>query len=228
MNSRTDAPRVVLASRSPRRRELLQLLVPSEQIEVVPPQDPNEPGFDGLHDQRAIDAQLRTIASEKYTDVANQLRSRQMATRERESHVIIAADTAILVGNNSDQLVALGQPPDDDTYAETVLGWFRDYLLGRTHWAVTGMCVGCGTEPSHICIVRTEVRFRSGLDRLAARYIASGEPRGKAGGYAIQGAGSLFVESIHGSLTNVIGLPLNELSQMLEECGVDIMPARST
>jgi septum formation protein len=209
--------RFILASRSPRRRELLGLVVPTGRIVVVPPQDSSEAGFEGLHNLRAIQSRLAEIARKKAEDVAHQLSSADRATRGSERQIIIAADTAVVATGPDGHLHVLGQPPADDTWQAVVRAWFRDYYSGRTHLALTALCVRETAGRLVERIVSTEVTFIADVEKHLEWYIETEEPRGKAGGYAIQGAGSIFISNVTGSLTNVIGLPLETLLDVFEE-----------
>jgi septum formation protein len=217
------SPRAILASRSPRRKELLQLLVPAECIEVVPPRDSNEAGFSGLHELPQIEARLAEVARAKAYDVTDQIRATSGAT-PADCPLVIAADTVIVVSDSAGRSHVLGQPPDDDTWPEIVRSWFRDYYAGQTHLALTGLCVQTETQKIEQ-IVRTEVTFTSDVDRHLDWYLSTGEPRGKAGGYALQGAGSIFVTNIAGSLSNVVGLPLEVLWEILKSLGILTNPS---
>ena len=118
---------IVLASRSPRRRELLDSILPHHPITVQPPTDSREPGFEGMNDWNSIRKQLEDIAVMKYEAV-------RKALAEASSHtdcIVVAADTAIVAGERDGQLVVLGQPPDDANYAICVDQWFREHLIGR-------------------------------------------------------------------------------------------------
>jgi septum formation protein len=212
-----DRLRIILASRSPRRKELLRLLVPPESIEVLPPRDAEEAGFIGLYDLPSIEARLIEVACTKAADVSDQLRPRTSSQAEQPDPIIVAADTVIVVQDAAGRSRVLGQPPDDETWPDVVRSWFREHYAGRTHLALTALCVL--SEPSfrRVCIARTKVTFTSDVDLLLEWYLSTGEPRGKAGGYAIQGAGSVFVTRIEGSFSNVVGLPLEELRDILNE-----------
>jgi septum formation protein len=217
----------ILASRSPRRRELLGLVVPAEKIVVAPPRDAAEAGFDGLHELSAIENRLAEIARAKAADVAGQFTTtglRATATRL----MVIAADTAIVVAGGDGKLHVLGQPLGDNSWSQTVRRWFRHYYAGRTHLALTAVCVHELGGRSVERIVKTEVTIIPDVERHLEWYIGTGEPRGKAGGYAIQGAGSIFVSNVTGSLTNVIGLPLEALLDVFEEVQVDTKRQIST
>ncbi|TWU14292.1 Maf-like protein YhdE [Symmachiella macrocystis] len=204
--------RVILASRSPRRRELLAHLVAEESIQVLPPRSAEEAGFDGLRDWASIKSQLLNIAGDKCDDVCEQL-----AESGAAFHTVVAADTVGVCGDKDGNLVVLGQPPEDSNWQETVAGWFRDYYFGREHTVLTGLCVADASGARVECIATTQVAMVAEDDELLNWYLTTDEPRGKAGGYAIQGAGSMFVESISGSLSNVIGLPLELLREILNE-----------
>lgn len=208
---------VVLASRSPRRRELLGLLIPPDCIAVLPPRDSTEAGFDDLHDIGLIERRLQEIARAKCKDVTAQIANRSHQLPYDRVDAVIAADTTIVATDAAGRPVVLGQPPEGEAWGDVVRQWFREYYAGRTHLALTGLCVTAGDGRSWERVVRTEVTFRPDIDRFLDWYLASGEPRGKAGGYGLQGAGSLFVTRVEGSLSNVIGLPLEALFEILEE-----------
>jgi septum formation protein len=199
--------RIVLGSRSPRRRELLSLIVPPERIIVCPPSDAAEPGFEKLRTWPEIETQLAGIARMKNDDVSGQL--------EGVWSAVLTADT-VIVGQNSDgALQALGQPPENDAWRETVREWFRRYYFGRSHTAVTALCVTFFGGFRQERLVKTDILFRADAEPFLDWYLSTDEPKGKAGGYALQGAGSLFVERIEGSPSNVVGLPLRETFEIL-------------
>jgi septum formation protein len=215
--------RFILASRSPRRNELLGRIMPAGQIAVVPPRDADEAGFAGLRDLPEIERRLAEIARKKATDVAEQLAA-ERSSRTTAPRVVIAADTAVVVTGVDGILHVLGQPPDDDSWRDVVRRWFREYYAGRSHRVVTALCVLAPGRAAIERVVTTEVTMIADVERRLEWYIAGGEPRGKAGGYAIQGAGSIFVSHVVGSLSNVIGLPLEALLECLEELKIDVRP----
>ncbi|MGE5195462.1 MAG: Maf family protein [Deltaproteobacteria bacterium] len=210
----------VLASRSPRRRELLGWLVPADRIVVVPPRDAAEPGFAGLCELAAIQRRLAEIARQKGADVADQLSMKD--ARDRGGYIIIAADTTVVAAGADGALRVLGQPPEDDSWKNTVRQWFREYYAGRTHRALTALCVHGPRGRIAERMVSTEVTFIADVESRLEWYIGTEEPRGKAGGYAIQGAGSIFISQVTGSLSNVIGLPLEALLDVLTELQIDV------
>jgi septum formation protein len=227
----------------------LGLVVPADRIIVVPPRDASEAGFDGLHDLAAIETRLAEIARVKADDVADQLgpmwplqvtsleprplgsggtqplpdgRSSRRPSFPDEQQVVIAADTTIVATGADGKLHVIGQPPDGDDWKEAVRTCFRDYFAGRTHLALTVLCVRTSDGRTTERLTSTEVGFIADVEKHLEWYVETGEPRGKAGGYAIQGAGSIFVSHVTGSLTNVIGLPLEALLSAFEELHIDV------
>ncbi|MBS0265156.1 MAG: Maf family protein [Planctomycetes bacterium] len=212
----------VLGSRSPRRRDLLSLIVPVEHILVRPPRDPAELEFDGLTSAVAIEARLIEIAQAKFADVQDQLSEARPESNQSRRCVVIAADTTIVVPQRDGSLHVIGQPPADDSWKTVVRGWFQAQFAGRTHAAVTSLHVGIVGGPVVRRLVRTEVEFIADVDRYLEWYLNTGEPIGKAGGYALQGAGSVFISKVTGSLSNVIGLPLEALWDCFSELQIDV------
>ncbi len=215
--SPTTWPKIVLGSRSPQRKSLLELIVPASSIVVRPPTSHAEPGFEDVHDWPGIEHRLQEIVRFKIDDVL-----RQCATVQGESHdIVLCADTVIVAQDHRDALAVLGQPPDDDTWRETVRGWFLRYYRGQTHWAATAICVASSDRSGncHECIVKTAVTFDAFDEALLDWYLSTEESRGKAGGYALQGAAAVFVNRIEGSPSNVIGLPLRETLELLHQAG---------
>ena len=187
-------PVLRLASASPRRRQLLELIgVPH----VVTPADIDETPRAG---ETGVDYVLR-LAREK-----------PGAIRARHADLpVLAADTTGHVDGH------ILQKPADEADCIRMLG----LLSGRAHQVFTGLCV-TGTAPPALTVATSEVTFRDiSRDEMRA-YWASGEPRGKAGAYAIQGFGAVFVSNIAGSYTGVMGLPLFETAQALRLHGVPV------
>lgn len=211
---------IVLASRSPRRIELLQLIVPPERILVHPPASSEEAGFDGLTSLPQIIQQLLNIARHKHDQTEAQL------NQERQAYAaIIAGDTIVVATDDAGQRVVLGQPAPGPDQNALVRRWFREYYAGREHLVLTGVCLSLvqnAIPVSRQFVVTTTVRFHTDVDRWLDWYLQTGESSGKAGGYAIQGAASLFVDQVTGSLSNVIGLPIREVQAALWELGLDV------
>ncbi|WP_018138173.1 MULTISPECIES: nucleoside triphosphate pyrophosphatase [unclassified Thioalkalivibrio] len=180
---------LLLASASPRRRELL------EQVQLVfevAPMDVDETPLPG----ESPEALVERLAIAK-AEVALE--------RGIPGQWVLAADTVVALGDE-----ALGKPVDFAD-AESML----QRLSGGEHRVVSGMALCRPGESMRACTVTTRVRMRPLTPSDIERYWATGEPRGKAGAYAIQGRGAAFVEWIAGSYTNVVGLPLFELEQWL-------------
>lgn len=212
--SRPPQLRMVLGSQSPRRRALLAGLLGGERFDVVSPRLEAEPDFKGLTTLEAIDERLLHIARLKYCDVTEQLAG------EGVSACVVAADTIIVGVDDAGRPAVCEKPQEEIAHAAATLEhWFGNLYAGRWHLAKTGLCVGVG-ESVRTRIVTTEVWFRQDAAKYVPWYLQTGEPFGKAGGYAIQGVGSLFIEGVKGSLSNVVGLPLVETLELLAMAGV--------
>lgn len=186
--------RVVLASASPRRSDLLTSI--GLTFEVVP-SDIDE----SAHLGEDPVAYVRRVAIEK-----------AMATPVDDADIVLAADTTVDVDG-----MILAKPHDDDD-ARRML----NLLGGRTHRVHTGVAVRYqGRVVSDV--VTTLVTFVALDPPLLEWYIATGEPHGRAGAYAIQGAAALLVRGVEGSVTNVIGLPLELLDSLLSAAGVSLL-----
>lgn len=178
------------------------MLVPAERINVAPPRSPDEAGFDGLGDEAAIADRLRDIVAAKQRDVDSQL-----SADARRDAVAIVADTIIVAAAADEVPVVLGQPPQPE-WRPVVRRWFIEFYSGRTHQAWTGLRMWNERGLLHEETVKTAVTFRSIAPAEIEWYLSTEESPGKAGGYALQGLASLFVTRIEGSLSNVVGLPL--------------------
>lgn len=212
--------RYILGSRSPRRKELLGLVVPPEQIVVLPPSDAGEAGFDGLREISAIETRLIEIARAKGNDVLEQIRSGALGDVSHADTILITGDTTIAVPRpDVGGYLSLGQPPEDDTWPTVVRGWFKQHFAGRTHLVLSALLLQTLSGRETIRLVHSSVTFRRDVERWLDWYLATGEPRGKAGGYAIQGLGSVFITRVDGSITNVVGLPLEALHSGLDDLG---------
>lgn len=210
--------RYILASRSPRRLELLQQVVHPVLIEVRPPAISEEAGFDDCTDVAMIRQRLLEIARHKAEQVRTALNEQEADLHERPRTLLISADTTVVVtDHHSGEPVVLGQPPETDEWREVVTDWFMHHYAGRTHLTITAVFVTTPDGRSAEQVVETKVTIRRDVERWLNWYLLTGEPRGKAGGYAIQGAGSVFVERVEGSLSNVVGLPLEALLELFAE-----------
>ncbi|MEE9336203.1 MAG: Maf family protein [Granulosicoccaceae bacterium] len=184
---------LVLASASPRRRELLAQL-----------------GFNTL--TRVADVDETPLQGETSTDLVRRLAEIKAAAVKRGvNELVIAADTVVSLDGQS-----LLKPTDKKHCIDMLTA-----LSGRRHEVVTGVCA-CFGERWVSTTVTTGVYMGVISYAEAASYWETGEPSDKAGAYAIQGYGAVYVTSIEGSYSNVVGLPLYEVAQMIEQLGCRI------
>jgi len=183
---------LVLASRSPRRAELLRAA--GIRFRIAAPEEADVPPVAATKGYARL---VVRAALEKARSVA-----------AHTEGVVLGADTVVVCDK-----IVLGKP-SSRAEASRMLG----LLSGRWHTVHTGVALVCGKrhETGHEC---TGVAFRELSKSEISRYLASGEPMDKAGAYAIQGAGAAFVRAIRGCYTNVVGLPVPLVLRMLEEFG---------
>ena len=191
---------IVLASASPRRRELMEMFAAHKL--VICPAKGEEKVPAGATPGETVEA----LARAKAREIAAARRG------ESEDDVIIGADTIVW---HCDRIY--GKPHSREEAAEMLRS-----LSGETHEVYTGVCVLHGEE--ELCEhERTFVTFRKMSEREIEAYIDTGEPMDKAGAYGAQGIGSLFVTGIEGDFFNVMGLPVCLLGQMLKKTGVELL-----
>ncbi|NEX21408.1 septum formation inhibitor Maf [Thiorhodococcus mannitoliphagus] len=191
-------PQIYLASRSPRRAELLA------QIGIrfaLAPADTDETPRQGESPRDYVSR----VALDKARAAASALGSAAALP-------VLAADTAVVSGDR-----ILGKPRDE---AEA-LAMLRA-LSGSTHRVLTGVCLAVGQAMRSV-VSESQVSFRPISEAEMRRYWQTGEPCDKAGGYAIQGLGALFVTHLRGSYSGVMGLPLCETGQLLERAGIGLI-----
>lgn len=193
--SLSPAPRIYLASASPRRRELLTQIALSH---FCLPQHLDESTKAGEQPAAYVERLARAKAEAGWADPARSL------------HLpVLAADTTVVCDGE-----ILGKPGSLEE-ARTMLR----RLSGRSHEVLTGIAVTLDAQ-THAKVVSTAVSFRELRPDEIDAYWHSGEPCDKAGGYGIQGRAALFVTGIEGSYSNVVGLPLFETAQLLEVFGI--------
>lgn len=185
---------IILASASPRRKELL------DQIKVTYRVNPVDLDETPLPNEAPLDY-VQRLAAEKSAACVLQLGDRLP---------VLAADTAVVLGD-----LIMGKPKDRDD----ALAMLRQ-LSGKMHRVYSAISLR-GREHGQAVSI-TEVTFRSLTECEIAAYWQSGEPVDKAGSYAIQGMGSVFVESINGSFSGVVGLPLFETAALLSRQGIGL------
>lgn len=190
--------KIILASASPRRQELIGRLIPDFKVmtddspeEVIMGEKPEET--------------VKRLAKQKAENIAGEI---------TDDAVVIAADTMVALDGQ-----VLGKPCDEKE-AYNML----KMLSGNTHQVYTGVAV-IDTKSGKIIneYETTGVKFRTLLDDEIKAYIKSGEPMDKAGAYGIQELGALFIQGIEGDYFNVVGLPLCRLGRILKEMGIDLL-----
>ncbi|MBZ5560612.1 MAG: Maf family protein [Acidobacteriia bacterium] len=197
--------RLILASASPRRAELLRAAGYTFETIVTDVDEQLRPGETPVE-------YVRRLAAEK-SAAALEVVARPFQGRERGAEspalrdvIILGADTTVVVDGD-----VLGKPQDDEEAAAMLRR-----LSGRAHEVLTG--ISLRDSASEVGKVETtSVSFRALSDGDVAWYVSSGEGRDKAGGYAIQGLASRFVSVIRGSYSNVVGLPMEALAELLPE-----------
>jgi len=184
---------IYLGSSSPRRRELLK---PFFRLKILSP-DIDE----AVRKGEAPQSYVVRVARDKWAKLVQE--------HSAKSGVLVTADTSVCLGN---QILGKGESALEATR-------ILRKLSGSRHEVVTAVCVGrlgAGERP-RVKKVVTQIRFRSLLSFEIQAYVKSGEWRGKAGAYGIQGLASCFVDEIRGSFTNVIGLPLAETLDLIDQ-----------
>ncbi len=209
MSPRPPLPRLVLASASPRRRELLFGLGLGLTV-------------------RPVDLDETPRAGEAPRDYVLRLAVEKAAARAAAGELIVAADTVVVVDGD-----ILGKPRDPADARRMLRR-----IAGREHTVLSGVAVldvsgeprraafGSAARRSAETVEASRVVISPLADDEIAWYVATGEPLDKAGSYAVQGLGALFVEAIDGNYTNVVGLPLPALRRLLGTLGYDLLDFR--
>jgi nucleoside triphosphate pyrophosphatase len=182
---------LILASQSPRRRELLHLA-----------------GFDFIVRARPV-TEIRAEGEAPEDYVRRLAREKVEASRESADEIVLGADTTVVVDDH------VLEKPLDTNDARRMLR----LLSGREHTVMTGIALLHGAKEI-VDVESTRVHFVAMSDREIEEYVASGEPMDKAGAYAIQGLASKFVDRIEGCYFNVMGLPLSLVYRRLNEIGI--------
>lgn len=191
--------KIILASKSPRRVEILEKLV--KEFSVV----------ESKFDENTIDFNGDV---EKYVKDLSRNKAIEVSRRINEPSIVIAADTVVFQDGK------VLEKPKNEEAAYSMLS----SLSGNTHKVYSGIClINTADDTVMTDYDCTEVRFSELTDRQIRNYINSGEPMDKAGAYGIQGLGGAFVEGINGCYYNVMGLPLNKLYKALEKYDITII-----
>jgi len=207
---------IILASASPRRKELLEQIglefeiIPAKGEEVITKTAPEEVVME-LSRQKAIEvAGMVSDFSENHDEIMTP-----------QDMLVIGADTVVAAENGAGKMEILGKPKDEaDAYR------MLSMLSGKVHSVYTGVTLvfldKSGKAGAHTFYEKTDVHMRKMSDLEINRYIATGEPMDKAGAYGIQGKCAIYIEKIDGDYNNVVGLPVSAIYHELQKLGIDI------
>lgn len=191
---------VILASASPRRKNLLDLLgIPHR---IVPSSIPEE----YIEGESPRERTVR-LAVEK---------ARKVKASVATNALVVAADTLVVLDGRT-----MGQPSDEMEAREML-----KKLSGRSHEVVTGLCLLLGELNPATGAAVSRVAFHRMTEEEMDWYAATGEPMGKAGAYAVQGIGSIFIKRVEGSFHNVVGFPVDLFYRLLPEVGLSLRELR--
>lgn len=186
--------RLILASASPRRHQILTTL-----------------GLDfAVHKNKVNEAAIRASEPEAFAKEAARLKALDVASAAGPLPAVLGADTVVDVDGE-----CFVKPRNDIDSQRMIAA-----MAGRSHAVHTAVCLAKGDRVLGECLVTTHVWFRPLSGGVIASYVASGEGRDKAGGYAVQGLAAGFVERIDGSYSNVVGLPASQTIELLLNAGV--------
>ena len=188
-----NLPDLILASGSPRRRELLA-------------------GLGLRFAVRPVDLDESPLAGEEPAATVLRLAAAKAAAVAHPGELVLGADTVVVLDG-----LLLGKPRDPEDAARMLAA-----IAGREHTVLTGVAL-CepGRDRQAAALETSRVRMAALTAEEVAWYVATGEPLDKAGAYAVQGLGALFVEEVFGNYTNVVGLPLPAVRRLLAELGYD-------
>ena len=198
-------PFIYLASQSPRRRQLLEQIGVRHELLLPRPDE----------DAEALEAERANELPAEYVERVTRAKLRAARERLRQSGLpaapILCSDTTVALGRR-----ILGKPRDDADATATLT-----MLSGRTHRVITAVSVSDGAR-SRLAVSTSHVRFGNMPAAVIQAYVASREPFGKAGAYAIQSAIAGWIEHIDGSYSGIMGLPLFETAQLLRRVGINV------
>ena len=183
---------IILASQSPRRKELLKEIVPDFEIIAG-----------------SVDEIIEPTLSPKENAVALARQKAEAVSRLYPGHYVIGADTIVVL---DDEIIGKPENPAD---ARSIL----KRLSGRSHQVITGVAIVNSDAVGEATV--SEVNIRSLNEEEISRYVETGEPMDKAGAYAIQGEGAAIVASYKGSYSNIVGLPLDTVKDLLQRSGYE-------
>ncbi|WP_372524526.1 Maf family protein [Piscinibacter sp.] len=199
----TDHTFIYLASQSPRRRQLLQQLGVRHELLLPGPEEDAE----GL--EAEVPGEIPLAYVERVTRAKLHAAQRRLTARQLPAAPILCSDTTVALGRR-----LLGKPADAAAAQATLT-----LLSGRTHRVITAVALAWGRDEA-LAVNVSRVRFATLTAQQVAHYVASGEPFGKAGAYAIQSAAAAWIAHIEGSYSGIMGLPLYETAQLLRQARV--------
>ena len=201
----TPPQRIYLASRSPRRRELLQQIgVPFDTLLFR-----SGPRVDDEVDETALSGEVADAYVDRVARAKASCGLRLVQFRRLRANLVLSADTTLEFDGQ-----VIGKPADVEDASKILRG-----LSAKTHRVLTAVAVAAPDGRIEAMTSVSEVRFKTLSDEEIRRYVATGEPLDKAGAYGIQGHAGRFVEHLSGSYTGVMGLPLFETAELLARFG---------
>lgn len=198
---------IILASASPRRRELIRQIHWEADIEPGHfPEVTNEDEALAFIRKEGLERAFAPFSRTDLVCAVNAFGKAKDTARKGDALPVVGADTTVVLEGR-----VLGKPKDKEDAFSMLLS-----LSGRTHVVKTGMAILCRGKTS-LSVTATKVTFRGLSEEEIRKYIETGEPMDKAGAYGIQGIGTLLVDTISGSYDNVVGLPLTVLYEKVNE-----------
>lgn len=208
MSIANKGKRIYLASRSPRRRELLAQI--GVGFELLLLREDNHRGVDIDESQLAGETPQQYVA--RVALAKAEAGWQRVQQRRLLQNPVLAADTAVVLGDR-----IMGKPANREEAMEMLQA-----LSGRNHEVLTAVAVA-GAGRVEQTLSSSSVKFGALSDDVIRRYVISGEPLDKAGAYAVQGHAAAFIEKIEGSYSGVMGLPLYETTQLLAVFGIEVL-----
>ncbi len=200
--------RIYLASRSPRRRELLKQIGVAFDVLLLR----EDPARGEDIDERVMEGEAPQDYVTRIARAKAELGWVRVLQRRLRPNPVLGADTSVVIDGE-----VLGKPEGRQD-AERMLA----KLSGRSHQVLSAVAL-CYRELVELRLSATTVEFRAMTEQEIRRYVATGEPLDKAGAYAIQGRGAAFVRSISGSYSGVMGLPLFEMVELMQHFGFEVL-----
>jgi septum formation protein len=190
---------IYLASQSPRRSQLLKQLGVRHEL-LLPGEQEDAESLESVLPHEAPKVYVQRVTNLKLDAALLRLRERGLAQAP-----VLCADTTVALGKT-----ICGKPLNGEDAVRMLRA-----LSGRTHRVITAIAIGLGDQRRHACC-ESRVTFAQLSESKIQSYVASGEPMGKAGAYAVQGGAAAFISHISGSYTGIMGLPLFETSNLLD------------